>query len=108
MLRVDPAALPQVMRRGHNAPGRAAPSGDRPGFLINCGSGRDTAAVEETTRQAVASPGAVRTIIQEQPMSKIIIAALIVAFVAACAKKEEEVVLTAPVSEEPVFTGKYN
>ncbi len=41
-------------------------------------------------------------------MSKILVAAIIVAFVAACAKKEEEVVYTAPVSEEPVFTGKYN
>lgn len=31
----------------------------------------------------------------------------IVAFAAACAKKEQVVTETAPVSQEPVYTGKY-
>ncbi|MGB3177342.1 MAG: hypothetical protein WBC68_10465 [Albidovulum sp.] len=39
---------------------------------------------------------------------KAVYACVLVAFVAACAAKEEEVVyVETPVSEEPVFTGKY-
>lgn len=37
---------------------------------------------------------------------KIILITALVAFVAACAKKEE-IVITEPVSAEPVYTGKY-
>ena len=38
---------------------------------------------------------------------KFLFAAALVAFVGACAKKEETVYVEQPVSEEPVFTGKY-
>lgn len=39
---------------------------------------------------------------------KAMFACVLVAFVAACAAKEEEVVyVEEPVSQEPVFTGKY-
>jgi hypothetical protein len=46
---------------------------------------------------------------QEKDMSKkAMFACVLVAFVAACAAKEEEVVyVEEPVSQEPVFTGKY-
>lgn len=38
---------------------------------------------------------------------KAIFACVLVAFVAACAAKEEVVYTEAPVTAEPVFTGKY-
>lgn len=40
--------------------------------------------------------------------SKLIVALCMVAFVAACAPKQEEVTyVEQPVSQEPVYTGKY-
>lgn len=39
---------------------------------------------------------------------KFLLAAILVATVAACAKKEETAYVEQPVTEEPVFTGKYN
>lgn len=36
-----------------------------------------------------------------------VVALSLVAFVAACAKKEEPVYVAEPVSQEPVYTGKY-
>ncbi|MGL4279195.1 MAG: hypothetical protein ACRCS0_02410 [Albidovulum sp.] len=38
---------------------------------------------------------------------KLFFAAILVATVAACAKKEEPVYVEQPVSQEPVFQGKY-
>ena len=38
--------------------------------------------------------------------TKIVLALCAVAFIAACAKKEE-VVVAEPVTQEPVYTGKY-
>lgn len=41
-------------------------------------------------------------------MSKsVLFAAILVASLAACAKKQETVYVEQPVSQEPVFTGKY-
>ncbi|MFN3972236.1 MAG: hypothetical protein ACK4GO_16385 [Gemmobacter sp.] len=39
--------------------------------------------------------------------TRAVMALALVAFVAACAKKEEVVYVDAPVSAEPVYTGKY-
>ncbi|MES2843790.1 MAG: hypothetical protein V4804_16685 [Pseudomonadota bacterium] len=40
--------------------------------------------------------------------TRIVLSLVMVAFVAACAAKEEEVVyVDTPVSQEPVYTGKY-
>ena len=51
----------------------------------------------------------VRPIEQESYMSKkALFASMLLVFVAACAAKKEEVVyVEQPVSQEPVFTGKY-
>ncbi len=38
---------------------------------------------------------------------KVLFAAILVAAVAGCAKKQETVYVEQPVSQEPVFTGKY-
>ncbi len=38
---------------------------------------------------------------------KLVFAAVLVLIVAACAKKQETVYVEQPVSQEPVFTGKY-
>jgi hypothetical protein len=52
-------------------------------------------------------PG-VRPYQQEKHMSqKLVFAAVLVLIVAACAKKQETVYAEQPVSQEPVFTGKY-
>lgn len=39
--------------------------------------------------------------------TRAVLALALVAFVAACAKKEEVVYVDQPVSQEPVYTGKY-
>ncbi|MCY1127345.1 MAG: hypothetical protein R3D56_12490 [Paracoccaceae bacterium] len=39
---------------------------------------------------------------------KVLFAAMLVALAAACAKKEETTYVEQPVSQEPVYTGKYN
>jgi hypothetical protein len=39
--------------------------------------------------------------------TKTLLALCTVAFIAACAKKEEPVYVEQPVSQEPVYTGKY-
>lgn len=38
---------------------------------------------------------------------KVLFACCLVAFAAACAKKEEPVYVEQPVTQEPVYTGKY-
>jgi hypothetical protein len=40
--------------------------------------------------------------------TRTLLAVCMLAFVAACAQPQEEVVITEPVTAEPVYTGKYN